>query len=85
LYEVCVTIAGNEFQKQTFAPRISDGLRAGTRDEAAVVLVEESLLVHFLEVKRIVESELQAGILEFFAPDVEGEGLPFRPYRCVAL
>ena len=31
--------------------------------------------VHFLKVKRIVEGQAHEGILEFFAPDIEGEGL----------
>ena len=38
-------------------------------------MVEENLFVHFLEVKHIVESQPDKGILEFFTPDIEGEGL----------
>src|SRR5262249_21998633 len=41
----------------------------------AFVLVEEDLFVHFLEVKCIVEGQPDEWILEFFAPDIESEGL----------
>src|SRR6516165_12110997 len=36
---------------------------------------KKNLFVHFLEVKHIVESQPDKGILKFFAPDIEGEGL----------
>src|SRR6516225_11124831 len=36
---------------------------------------KKNLFVHFLEVKHIVESQPDEGILEFFAPDIEREGL----------
>ena len=41
----------------------------------ALVLAEENLLVHLLEIERVVEGEAHARILEFGAADVEGEGL----------
>ena len=40
-----------------------------------LLLVEENLSVHFLEIERIIESQPHAGILKLFAPDIEGEGL----------
>ena len=41
----------------------------------ALVLSEEDLLVHLLEIERIVEGKPDARVLELVAADVEGEGL----------
>ena len=41
----------------------------------ALVLAEENLLVHLLEVEGEVEGAAHARVLELVAPDVEGEGL----------
>ena len=41
----------------------------------AFVLAEEDLLVHLLEIERVIEGKPHARIMEFLAPDIEGEGL----------
>ena len=41
----------------------------------ALILAEEDLLVHLLEIERVIEGEPHPRILEFAAADVEGESL----------
>ena len=59
------------------AGRQAGGRKLGAFEIAgdALVLAEENLLVHLLEIERVIEGEPHARILEFVAADVEGEGL----------
>ena len=41
----------------------------------ALILPEENLLVHFLEIERVIERKPHPRILEFRAADIEGESL----------
>ena len=61
---------------------LAAGRQAGGREVRAFeiagdafVLAEEDLLVHLLEIERVIEGKPHARIMEFLAPDIEGEGL----------
>ena len=76
------TSGGNLVAHRVQQFELPAGRQAGGREVRAfeiagdaLVLSEENLLVHLLEIERVIEGEPDARILELVAADVEGEGL----------
>ena len=64
-------------QFELAAGRHAGGGKVGAVEIAvdALILPEENLLVHFLEIERVIEGKPHPRVLEFRAPNIEGESL----------